>query len=67
MDYQVDIIHWEERLDKLNAVDTSEFVKILMKAPSNEINFATDQIRYYTDRRDEEMAEYRKYGGKRYV
>ena len=67
MDYQADIIHWEERLDKLNAVDTSEFDKILMKAHSNEINFATDQIRYYTERRDEEMSEYRKYGGKKYV
>lgn len=67
MDYQADIIHWEERLDKLNAVDTSEFDKILMKAHNNEINFATDQIRYYTERRDEEMSEYRKYGGKRYV
>ena len=67
MDYQVDIIHWEERLDELNAVDTSEFDEIQMKAHSNEIDFATDQIRYYTERRDEEMSEYRKYGGKRYV
>ena len=67
MDYQADIIHWEERLDKLNAVDTSEFDEILMKAHSNEIDFATHQILYYTERRDWEMSEYRKYGGKRYV
>ena len=67
MDYQVDIIHWEERLDELNAVDTSEFDEIQMKAHNNEINFAARQISYYTERRDEEMSEYRKYGGKRYV
>lgn len=67
MDYQVDIIHWEERLDELNAVDTSEFDDIQMKAHSNEIDFTTQQILYYTERRDEEMSEYRKYGGKKYV
>lgn len=67
MDYQADIIHWEERLDELNAVDTSEFDEIQMKAHSNEIDFATHQFCYYTERRDEEMSEYRKYGGKRYV
>jgi amino acid permease len=67
MDYQADIIHWEERLDELNAVDTSEFDEIQMKAHSNEIDFATHQMLYYTERRDEEMSEYRKYGGKRYV
>ena len=67
MDYQADILNWEERLDKLNAVDTSGFDEILMKAHNNEIDFATHQIRYYTERRDEEMREYRKYGGKKYV
>ena len=67
MDYQVDIIHWEERLDELNAVDTSEFDEIQMKAHSNEIDFATHQMLYYTELRDEEMFEYRKYGGKKYV
>ena len=67
MKYQADIIDWEERLDKLNAVDTSEFDEIQMKAHSNEIDFATHQILYYTERRDEEMSEYRKYGGKKYV
>lgn len=67
MDYQSDIINWEERLDELNAIDTSEFNEIQMKAHSNEIDFATHQILYYTERRDEEMSEYRKYGGKRYV
>jgi hypothetical protein len=67
MEYQSDIIHWEERLDKLNAVDTSEFDEAQMKIHSNEIDFATHQILYYTERRDEEMSEYRKYGGKRYV
>ena len=67
MNYQKYILNWEERLDELNAVDTSEFDEIQMKAHNNEINFATDQIRYYTERRDEEMSEYRKYGGKRYV
>lgn len=67
MEFQKTILQWEERLDELNAVDTSEFDEILMKAHSNEINFATDQIRYYTERRDEEMSEYRKYGGKRYI
>lgn len=67
MDYQADIIHWEERLDELNAVDTSEFDDIQMKAHSNEIDFATHQIRYYTELRDEEMSEYRKCGGKKYV
>jgi flagellar biosynthesis/type III secretory pathway M-ring protein FliF/YscJ len=67
MDYQSDIIHWEERLDKLNAVDTSEFDEIKMKAHSNEIDFAIHQIHYYTERRDEEISEYRKYGGKQYV
>ena len=34
---------------------------------TNEIDFATHQILYYTERRDEEMSEYRKYGGKKYV
>ena len=67
MEYQSDIIHWEERLDKLNAVDTSEFDEAQMKIHSNEIDFATHQILYYTERRDEEMSEYRKYGGKKYV
>lgn len=67
MEYQSDIIHWEERLDKLNAVDTSEFDEIQMKAHGNEIDFATQQILYYTERRDEQMSEYRKYGGKRYI
>ncbi len=67
MDFQADILNWEERLDKLNAVDTSEFDEIQMKAHSNEIDFATHQILYYTERRDEEMSEYRKYGGKKYV
>lgn len=67
MDYQADIIDWEERLDGLNAIDTSAFDEAQMKAHSNEIDFATHQILYYTERRDEEMSEYRKYGGKRYV
>lgn len=67
MDYQKDILNWEERLDELNAVDTSEFDEIQMKAHSNEIDFATHQMLYYTERRDEEMSEYRKYGGKKYV
>jgi hypothetical protein len=67
MGYQSDIIHWEERLDELNAVDTSEFDETQMKVHSNEIDFATHQILYYTERRDEEMSEYRKYGGRRYV
>lgn len=67
MSYQSYIIHWEERLDELNAVDTSEFDDIQMKAHSNEIDFTIHQIRYYTERRDEEMSEYRKYGGKKYV
>jgi hypothetical protein len=67
MGFQVDIIHWEERLDKLNAVDTSEFDEAKMKIHSNEIDFATHQILYYTELRDEEMSEYRKYGGKSYV
>ena len=67
MEYQADIIHWEERLDKLNAVDTSEFDEAKMKIHSNEIDFTTQQILYYTERRDEEMSEYRKYGGKKYV
>jgi hypothetical protein len=67
MEYQADIIYWEERLDKLNAVDTSEFDEIQMKTHSNEIDFATHQILYYTERRDEEMFEYHKCGGKKYV
>ena len=67
MNYQADIIDWEERLDKLNAVDTSKFDEIQMKAHNNEIDFTTHQILYYTERRDEQMCEYRKYGGKRYV
>ena len=67
MGYQADIIDWEERLDGLNAIDTSEFDEVQMKAHSNEIDFATHQILYYTERRDEEMSEYRKYGGKKYV
>ena len=67
MGYQADIIDWEERLDGLNAIDTSEFDEVQMKAHRNEIDFATHQILYYTERRDEEMSEYRKYGGKRYV
>ena len=67
MDYQVDIIHWEERLDELNAVDTSELDEAQMKIHNNEIHFASHQISYYTERRDEEMSEYRKYGGKKYV
>ena len=67
MEYQADIIDWEERLDELNAIDTSEFDDIQMKTHNNEINFATKQILYYTERRDEQMSEYRKYGGKRYV
>ena len=67
MDYQADIIHWEERLDELNAVDTSELDEAQMKIHNNEIHFASHQISYYTERRDEEMSEYRKYGGKRYV
>ena len=67
MDFQADIIHWEERLDELNAVDTSEFDEAKMKIHNNEIHFASQQISYYTERRDEEMSEYRKYGGKRYV
>ena len=67
MDFQADIIHWEERLDKLNAVDTSEFDEAQMKIHSNEIDFAAHQILYYTERCDWEMSEYRKYGGKRYV
>lgn len=67
MDYQADIIHWEERLDKLNAIDTSEFDETQMKIHSNEIDFTAHQISYYTERRDWEMSEYRKYGGKKYV
>ena len=67
MDFQVDIIHWEERLDELNAVDTSELDEAQMKIHNNEIHFASHQISYYTERRDEEMSEYRKYGGKKYV
>lgn len=67
MEYQTDIIYWEERLDELSAIDTSEFDEIQMKAHSNEIDFTTQQILYYTERRDEEMSEYRKYGGKSYV
>lgn len=67
MGYQADILHWEERLDELNAIDTSEFDGVQMKAHSNEIDFAVHQIRYYTEQRDEEMAEYRKYGGRKYV
>lgn len=67
MGYQADILNWEERLDKINAVDTSEFDEVQMKAHSNEIDFATHQLLYYTERRDEEMSEYRKYGGKKYV
>lgn len=67
MEYQADILNWEERLDKINAVDTSEFNEDQMKIHNHEIDFATDQIRYYTERRDEEMSEYRKYGGKKYV
>jgi hypothetical protein len=67
MDYQSDILNWEERFDEINAVDTSEFDEAQMKAHSNEIDFVTQQILYYTERRDEEMSEYRKYGGKRYV
>lgn len=67
MDFQVDIIHWEERLDELNAVDTSELDEAQMKIHNNEIHFASHQISYYTERRDWEMSEYRKYGGKRYV
>lgn len=67
MDYQVTIIRWEERLNELNAVDTSEFDEIQMKAHRNEIDFTTDQIQYYTERCDEEMSEYRKYGGKKYI
>jgi hypothetical protein len=67
MDYQKDILNWEERLDKINAIDTSEFDEAQMKIHNHEINFANDQIRYYTERRDEEMSEYRKYGGKKYI
>ena len=67
MDFQADIIHWEERLDELNAVDTSELDEAQMKIHNNEIHFASHQISYYTERRDEEMSEYRKYGGKKYV
>ena len=67
MDFQADIIHWEERLDELNAVDTSELDEAQMKIHNNEINFAAHQILYYTERCDEEMSEYRKYGGKKYV
>lgn len=67
MGYQADILHWEERLDELNAINTSEFDEVKMKAHSNEIDFAVHQIHYYTERRDEEMAEYRKYGGRKYV
>ena len=67
MGYQADIIDWEERLDGLSAIDTSEFDEVQMKAHRNEIDFATHQILYYTERRDEEMSEYRKYGGKKFV
>ena len=67
MDFQADIIHWEERLDELNAVDTSELDEAQMKIHNNEIHFASHQISYYTERRDEEMSEYCKYGGKKYV
>ena len=67
MRYQASIINWEDRLDKLNAVDTSEFDEYRMKNHNNEIDFVTDQIHYYTERRDEKMSEYRKYGGKNYV
>ena len=67
MEYQAYILNWEERLDGLSVIDTSEFDEVQMKAHNNEIDFATHQIRYYTERRDEEMSEYRKYGGKKYV
>ena len=67
MGYQADIINWEDRLDRLNAIDTSEFDEYRMKTHNSEIDFATHQILYYTERRDEEMSEYRKYGGKMYV
>ena len=67
MGHQADILNWEERLDELNAINTTEFDEAQMKAHSNEIDFATHQILYYTERRDEEMSEYRKYGGKKYV
>ena len=67
MEYQSYIINWENRLDNLNAIDTSKFDESKMKTHNMEINFATDQLIYYTERRDEEMSEYRKYGGKKYV
>ncbi len=67
MDFQKDILDWEERLDKLNETDTSEFDEAKMKIHNDEINFTTHQILYYTERRDEEMSEYRKYGGKKFV
>lgn len=67
MAHQEEILNWEEKLDKINAIDTSEFDEAQMKAHSNEIDFATHQILYYTERRDEEMSEYRKYGGRKYV
>ena len=67
MNYQKYILDWEERLDELNAVDTSELDEAQMKIHNHEINFAAHQISYYTERRDEEMSEYRKYGGKKYV
>ena len=67
MDYQSDILNWEERLDELNAVNTSEFDEIQMKSYNDEIDFVTHQIRYYTEQRDEEISEYRKYGGRMIV
>ena len=67
MEFQKSILQWEDRLDKLNAIDTSEFDEAQMKIHNNEIHFASHQISYYTERRDEEMSEYRKYGGKKYV
>ena len=67
MEFQKTILQWEERLDELSAIDTSELDEAQMKIHNNDIHIASHQISYYTAQRDEEMSEYRKYGGKKYV
>ena len=49
----------------VNIILKTSFWRVLLY--NNEIDFAAHQVLYYTERRDEEMSEYRKYGGKKYV
>ena len=64
MDDQDYVNYWEEKLDKCITEKNNTFDEEELKRLNNEIVFAEKQIRYYTESRDRNMADYKKYGGR---